>query len=94
MVRREFLSYSRIALWLYEWLGPFISLSPYYGALTSLYVATSPDIQKNNIRGSYFDAIARISDVHEVAKDDQKQKDLWKLSEALLEERGFKIPSI
>ena len=94
MVRRLFVSYASIFGWVYDQLAPYISLTPYGGALTSLYVATSPEIQKNNSRGRYYEAIAKISDVHEFAKDEQRQKDLWKLSESLLEERGFKVPSM
>ena len=94
MVRSLFVSYASIFGWFYDQLAPYISLTPYGGALTSLYVATSPEIRNNNSRGRYYDAVAKISDVHEFAKDEQRQKDLWKLSESLLEERGFKVPSI
>ena len=94
MVRKLVVSYASIFGWFYDRLAPYISLTPYVGALTSLYVATSPEIRKNDVRGRYYDAIAKLSDVHEYAKDEQRQKDLWELSESLLEERGFKVPSI
>ena len=94
MVRNLVISYASIFVWFYDRLASYIILTPYVGALTSLYVAASPEIRKNDIRGQYYDAIAKISDVHEYAKDEMRQKDLWELSESLLEERGFKVPSI
>jgi hypothetical protein len=69
-------------------------MTPYDGALTSLYVATSPVILKDDIRGQFFDPIAKLSEIQEMVKDVKRQKDLWKLSEFLLEERGFKVPAI
>jgi hypothetical protein len=94
MVRKLVVSYGSIFGWFYERLAPYINFTPYRGALTSLYVATSPEIRTRDMRGQYYDAIAKISDVHEYAKDETRQKDLWELSESLLEERGFKVPNI
>ena len=94
MVRKLVVSYVSIFGWFYDRFAHYISLTPYVGALTSLYVATSPEIRENDVRGRYYDAIAKLSDVHEYAKDEERQKDLWRLSESLLEERGFKVPSL
>ena len=83
-----------IPLWLYTLIRPYISMTPYNGALTSLYVATSPVILKDDIRGQFFDPIAKLSEIQGSVNDMKRQKDLWKLSELLLEERGFRIPPV
>ena len=62
------------------------------GAMTTLYVATHPDIVKNNIRGSYFvpsktlpqpycrPVVARMNPI---AEDRQQCQRLWELSQRL-----------
>src|SRR5215471_12580678 len=70
MVRKLVVSYAPIFGWFYDRLARYIILTPYEGALTSLYVAASPEIRKNNIRGQYYDPVAKISDVHEYARDE------------------------
>ena len=94
MPRDLFLSYSETITWIYDRVKVFTRLTPYSGALTSLYVATSPEIKEREVRGRYFQPIAKISEARGFAIDGQRQKDLWKLSESLLEERGFKVPKI
>jgi retinol dehydrogenase-14 len=43
---------------IFQWLTSIMAMSPKVGALTQLYLATSPQIENNNIRGRYFIPIA------------------------------------
>jgi len=94
MPRDLFRSYSSAATWVYDHVKVFTRLTPYQGCLTSLYAATSPEIKEKEIRGRFFQPIAKLGEAKGFAMDGQRQKDLCKLSESLLEERGFKIPKI
>jgi len=94
MVRNVFLRLSRVATWWYDRVKPFTRYSPYQGALTTLYLATSPDIRERDWRGRYFVPIAKLGNARGLAKDMKRQKDVWELSERLLQERGFEIPEI
>jgi NAD(P)-dependent dehydrogenase (short-subunit alcohol dehydrogenase family) len=94
MIRKLVFSYSRILAWFFDRIATLFIFTPYKGALTSLYVATSSKIPKENIRGKYFNPIAKIGDVHQFAKDDIRREALWKLSESLLQEKGHILPKI
>jgi hypothetical protein len=93
-MRNVYISYSRIATWLYDRLIRFFMMTPYNGALTSLYAATSPNIRQENLRGKYFNPIAKVGEVQGFALDDQRAEALWNLSESLLKERGFEISKV
>eukprot|EP00871_Galdieria_phlegrea_P005348 jgi/Galph1/5814/GphlegSOOS_G4489.1 len=71
------------------------------GAMTTLYVATSPDIEKKNIRGAYFKPSAilpapfikpTIATPSSKATDPNLAKQLWDLSERLVATQKFSIP--
>jgi hypothetical protein len=94
LVRTVFSWVSVVAAWWYDLVKPWTRYTPYQGALTSLYVATSPDIRAQNLRGQFFIPIAKLSEVKGLATDIERQKDLWELSERLLRERGFEIPEL
>ncbi len=62
------------------------------GAMTTLYLATHPDIEKNNIRGAYFVPSKilpppycrpAIGTMNPVANDREQCKRLWELSQRL-----------
>jgi len=59
--------------------------SPEDGALTSLYVATSPEIETNHINGQYFVPTAKLSKATALGRDEQLAAKLWEYSEALIE---------
>jgi NAD(P)-dependent dehydrogenase (short-subunit alcohol dehydrogenase family) len=59
-------------------------LKPLGGALTSLYVATHPDIEKKNIRSQYFVPIALNHPQAKMAGNLTLQKQLWEVSEKLV----------
>jgi len=62
----------------------FLSLSVDQGALTQLYLATSPEIQNKDIRGRYFIPIANEIQPSEYARDEALQEKLWAFSEDLV----------
>ena len=62
------------------------------GAMTTLYVATHPHIENNNIRGAYFVPSKRlpapycrpaIADMNPIAHDRQQCQRLWEMSQRL-----------
>jgi len=58
------------------------------GALTQLYAASSPEIEKYNIRGMYFEPIATpISSPHLSVGNSTERKLLWKFTQQLIAER-------
>ncbi len=64
---------------------PF-SIDAHRGALTSLYCATSPEIESQNIKDRYFVPIAkeRPEDLIEVAKDMSLSEKLWTFTDELV----------
>ncbi|KAI9232364.1 MAG: hypothetical protein BYD32DRAFT_428596 [Podila humilis] len=62
-------------------------LTPDQGALTQLYVATSPDIVKNDIRGRFFVPIAVEQGLNSKALDVDLQEQLWAYSEKIVKEK-------
>lgn len=71
-------------------IGHLFAISPQQGALTSLYVATSSDIESKNFRGEYFVPTAKLDTPSEFARNEQLLEKLWDFSEKLLQE---KLPS-
>ncbi|KAG0060252.1 hypothetical protein BGZ90_004110 [Linnemannia elongata] len=64
-----------------------VAMSPRVGALTQLYLATSPEIESKDIRGRYFIPIANeIKPIH-YASDVDLQEALWVFSEKLAKEK-------
>ncbi|MHA1237620.1 MAG: SDR family oxidoreductase, partial [Candidatus Hodarchaeales archaeon] len=59
---------------------PFLAISPQEGAETSIYVASSPEVE--NISGEYF-AKKKVSESSPLTHDRNLQKKLWKISEEL-----------
>ncbi|KAI9232362.1 MAG: hypothetical protein BYD32DRAFT_428592 [Podila humilis] len=62
-------------------------LTPDQGALTQLYVATSPDIVNNDIRGRFFVPIAVEQGLNSKALDVDLQEQLWAYSEKIVKEK-------
>ncbi|CAK4722615.1 unnamed protein product, partial [Aphanomyces euteiches] len=48
------------------------------GALTQLYVATSPDVEKHKWQGEYFTPIAKLDTADKVIRDPELVDRLWK----------------
>lgn len=66
-------------------------VSPLAGALTQLYVATSPDIEVQDIRAEYFTPIGNRDQASVLATSPELCEKLWKLSEDVLKEKGFLV---
>lgn len=61
-----------------------VFLQPPEGALTSLYLATSPEVEAQNIRGKYFHPIAIETKMPAFAEREELQNDLWRFTEELI----------
>ncbi|KAH9113458.1 hypothetical protein AeMF1_012342 [Aphanomyces euteiches] len=48
------------------------------GALTQLYVSTSPDVEKNEWQGQYFTPIAKLDKASDFSRDTEQVDRLWK----------------
>ncbi|KAG0045188.1 hypothetical protein BGZ83_009574 [Gryganskiella cystojenkinii] len=57
---------------------------PRQGALTQLYLATSPEIVNKDVRGRYFVPIANEIQPHAYAQDEELQERLWTFSEEIV----------
>lgn len=56
-------------------------------SLVEVYAAVSDDIVSNKITGKYMVPIGQIVDTHPLAKNKALQKEVWKLTESILEDR-------
>ncbi|KAG0029534.1 hypothetical protein BGZ81_003641 [Podila clonocystis] len=63
------------------------SISVADGALTQLYCATSPEIQKKNIRGKFFIPIAHKLDPMPEVESKELQEQLWAYSEEVVKQK-------
>ncbi|KAG0304244.1 hypothetical protein BGZ98_005756 [Dissophora globulifera] len=64
-----------------------VGMTPTKGALTQLYLATSPEIEEQDIRGRYFVPIAKEIDPSPYARDEELQEKLWTFSEKLYKDK-------
>ncbi|KAI9235696.1 MAG: hypothetical protein BYD32DRAFT_370619 [Podila humilis] len=71
---------------IFEKLSKVVAMTPEIGALTQLYVATSPEIVNKNIRGRYFIPIANEIQTSAYGQDEQLQEKLWSFTEKLVRE--------
>ena len=79
---------------IWKWAQPWLAASPEKGALTQLYLATHPDVEKNNIRGEYFIPIAKKSTASAFGRDQKLAEKLWDFSVSLVKEKvgEFTVP--
>ncbi|KAI1314547.1 hypothetical protein EDD11_002022 [Mortierella claussenii] len=68
-------------------MGRIAAMKPEVGALTQLYLATSPEIEDKDIRGRYFIPIANEIRPSVYALDENLQDKLWTFSENLVREK-------
>lgn len=64
-----------------------VNMTPREACLTPLYLATSPEIVEQDIRGRYFIPIANEIQPTYFARDEELQEKLWKFSEELVKEK-------
>ncbi|KAJ3118431.1 hypothetical protein HDU96_001598 [Phlyctochytrium bullatum] len=89
LVRHQEKKVPSFILSIYYSLGPFMGiLSPDEGAATQLYLATSPDVEKENIRGEFYIPIAKKAQpTIKQGTDMALAKKLWEFSEELVKEK-------
>ncbi|KAF9089256.1 hypothetical protein BGX29_012135 [Mortierella sp. GBA35] len=71
----------------FKLLASIASTSPEKGALTQLYLATSPEVEEKDIRGRYFIPVAKEIQPSLHARDEDLQERLWTFSENLVREK-------
>lgn len=64
-----------------------MSMKPAVGALTQLYLATSPEVVEKDIRGRYFVPIAKEIRTSNYGQDEVLQEKLWTFTEKLVQEK-------
>ena len=74
-----------------RWIQSKLAYSPEDGALTQLYLATHPDVEKKNISGEYYVPIAKKSYSSAISKDQKMAEKLWDFSVALVREKGGEL---
>ncbi|KAF9379671.1 Retinol dehydrogenase 14 [Podila verticillata] len=65
----------------------FTSVTPAQGALTQLYLATSPEVANKDIRGRFFIPVAKELGLNSEALDVDLQEKLWEYSEKIVKEK-------
>ncbi|CDH50198.1 retinol dehydrogenase 12 [Lichtheimia corymbifera JMRC:FSU:9682] len=68
-------------------VSPFF-ITPELGALTQLYLATSPDVETKDIKGQYYVPYAKPSTPNYYCRSDKNAKELWDYTEKLLKEKA------
>ncbi|GJJ74808.1 hypothetical protein EMPS_07166 [Entomortierella parvispora] len=63
-----------------------VGSDPKQGAMTQLYLATSPEVEEKDIRGKYFVPVAQESEPSAFAKDEALQEKPWTFSVSLVNE--------
>lgn len=74
----------------------FLALIPAQGALTQLYLCTSPEVEQQNIRGEYYIPTAKKASAAGRGQDAELAKKLWDFSVALVKEKvpSFDVPEV
>ncbi|KAF9103358.1 hypothetical protein BGX29_003450 [Mortierella sp. GBA35] len=71
----------------FKLLTSAVAVTPEVGALTQLYLATSPEVEEKDIRGRYFIPVAKEIQPSPYARDEELQEKLWAFSERLVREK-------
>ncbi|KAG0364844.1 hypothetical protein BC939DRAFT_418123 [Gamsiella multidivaricata] len=86
-VSTELIRFAKDKFGFVQWVTNMIGVTPEMGALTQLYLATSPEVESQDIRGRYFIPIANELQPTAYAQDEELQEKLWKFSEELVREK-------
>lgn len=78
--------YRYIGSWTTSFLNMFM-ITPEDGALTQLYLATSPDVEEKKIKGQYYVPFGVPDTPRGVAASDDMPAKLWEFTENLLKEK-------
>ncbi|KAF9128892.1 hypothetical protein BGX30_014149 [Mortierella sp. GBA39] len=87
LTRHNKVLFGSVVLGILEAITAVMAMTPEVGALTQLYVATSPEIESKDIRGRYFVPIANEIQPSAYALDEALQEKLWAFSEKLVKEK-------
>jgi hypothetical protein len=68
-------------------LKKLILVSTSEGAITQLYLGTSPEVEQNNIKGKYYIPFGAEKAPQQESTSQENQTLLWDFSEALLKEK-------
>ncbi|KAM0788251.1 hypothetical protein ACM66B_001402 [Microbotryomycetes sp. NB124-2] len=69
-----------------NFLSGLLAMSPYSGAKTQLYAATSPEVDELNLKAAYLTPIASVMTPSAYAQDAELAEQLWSLSERAVSE--------
>ncbi|KAF9143108.1 hypothetical protein BGX30_001301 [Mortierella sp. GBA39] len=74
-----------------EWIGAMVmravGSTAEKGALSQLYLATSPEVEEQDLRGRYFVPVAKEAKPASLARNEELQEKLWTFSEELVREK-------
>lgn len=69
------------------WLHRLLFISTEDGALTQLYLATSPEVEEKEVKGQYYVPIAVPSQPKAIAMSEETALELWDFTENLIKEK-------
>jgi hypothetical protein len=72
---------------IFEWMYNSIMISTEDGALTQLYLVTSPEVEEKNIKGKYYIPYATLDSPRGVAASEDAPLELRDFTEKLLKEK-------
>jgi hypothetical protein len=64
-----------------------VSVDANDGAITQMYLATSPEVEAKDIRGQYYVPFAELSSAAGYAASQENQTKLWDVTEKILYEK-------
>ncbi|KAG0050289.1 hypothetical protein BGZ89_003890 [Linnemannia elongata] len=64
-----------------------VGSTPEKGALSQLYLATSPEVEERDLRGRYFVPVAKEAKPAALAGNEELQENLWTFTEELVREK-------
>lgn len=60
-----------------RWVGRMIGQSVEEGAATAVYLASSPEVMKKEVRGEYYVPIATVDEPTKLGKNEELGRKLW-----------------
>jgi hypothetical protein len=72
---------------LYDIIGKLLFVTPEEGAITQMYLATSPEIEEKSIKGKYFVPYGKEATPNKHSTSEENQIQLWDFSEKILKEK-------
>ncbi|CAO3682998.1 unnamed protein product [Umbelopsis vinacea] len=76
-----------VAGFFYDIIGKLLFVTPEEGAITQMYLATSPEIEEKSIKGKYFVPYGKEATPNKHSTSEENQIQLWDFSEKILKEK-------